>query len=53
MDPFSIFPPEVILSIFEFCTDFASLDGLLRTSARADQVFGEYYKTITERVLKN
>ncbi|KAJ5880213.1 uncharacterized protein N7473_011266 [Penicillium subrubescens] len=53
MDPFSIFPPEVILSILEFCTDFASLDGLLRTSARADQVFGKYYKTITERVMKN
>lgn len=54
MDPFSIFPPEVIrISIFEFCTDFASLDSLLRTSARADQVFGEHSKTITERVLKN
>jgi hypothetical protein len=53
MDPFSTFPPEVIVSILEFCTDFASLDGLLRASARSDEVFGEYYKTITERVMKN
>ena len=53
MDPFSTFPPEVIVSILEFCADFASLDGLLRTSTRADQVFGVYYKTITERVMKN
>ncbi|KAG2027793.1 hypothetical protein GB937_000236 [Aspergillus fischeri] len=53
MDPFSTFPPEVIVSILEFCADFASLDGLLRASAQADQVFGQYYKTITERVMKN
>ncbi|KAF4222834.1 hypothetical protein CNMCM8980_004573 [Aspergillus fumigatiaffinis] len=53
MDPFSIFPPEVIVSILGSCTDFASLDGLLRTSARADQVFRVYYKAITERVMKN
>ena len=53
MDPFSAIPAEIIVSILEACTDFASLDGLLRTSARADQVFGEYYQTITERVMKN
>jgi hypothetical protein len=41
------------VSILEFCADFASLDGLLRASAQADQVFGQYYKTITERVMKN
>jgi hypothetical protein len=52
MDPFSTLPAEIILTILEFCLDFASLDGFLRTSARADQV-GEYYKTITERVMKN
>ena len=40
MDPFSTFPREVIVSILEFCADFASLDGLLRASAQADQVFG-------------
>ncbi|KAJ5494577.1 hypothetical protein N7463_010664, partial [Penicillium fimorum] len=35
--------------ILESCSDFASLDGLLKTSARADQVFRQYYKTITEQ----
>ncbi|OQE16614.1 hypothetical protein PENFLA_c027G03711 [Penicillium flavigenum] len=53
MDPFATFPPEVIALILESCSDFASLDGLLKTSARADQVFRQYYKTITEQIMKN
>ncbi|KAJ5856262.1 uncharacterized protein N7529_010206 [Penicillium soppii] len=53
MDPFAKFPPEVIALILECCSDFASLDGLLRTSARADEVFRHYYKTITEQIMKN
>jgi hypothetical protein len=53
MDPFFILPAEITVSILEACTNFASLDGLLRASARADQVFGEYYQTIAERVGKN
>jgi hypothetical protein len=53
MDPFADFPPEVIALILQYCSDFATLDGLLRTSARADQVFRQYYKTITEQIMKN
>jgi hypothetical protein len=53
VDPFAKFPPEVIALILEYCSDFASLDGLLRTSARADQVFRQYYKTITEQITEN
>lgn len=53
MDPFSTIPAEIIVTILEACTDFVSLDGLLRASARAGRVFGEYYQTITERVMKS
>jgi hypothetical protein len=53
MEPFSTVPAEILVSILEACNDFASLDGLLRTSARVDQVFGEYYQTITDQVMKN
>ncbi|KAJ5827515.1 hypothetical protein N7447_004278 [Penicillium robsamsonii] len=53
MDPFATFSPEVVALILESCSDFASLDGLLKTSARADQVFRQYYKTITEKIMKN
>ncbi|OQD85380.1 hypothetical protein PENANT_c010G07432 [Penicillium antarcticum] len=53
MDAFEALPVEFVLIVLESCGDFASLDGLLQISPRAEQLFNASYKSVTEHVLRS